>query len=89
MNSIPELSDDFFRIARERYSDDAFWLGEDEATVRRQFSTANDYFRTGRAWAETAEGCRLAGFFNSEQRINDEAVAYFGFWKTAATTTGY
>ncbi len=86
MNSIPELSDEFFRIAGERYSDDAFWLGEDEAAVRRQFSTENDYFRTGRAWAETAEGCRLAGFFNPEQRINDEAVAYFGFWENSGDT---
>nr|WP_298141815.1 hypothetical protein [uncultured Pseudomonas sp.] len=76
------LPEAFIELPRQLYADDPHWLGEDARALQRQFSTANPWFDSGRAWLGVLPGqARLAGFFN-DQRIEGEPAAFFGFWES-------
>ena len=89
-----QLPESFFRISQSVYQDDPDWLGENPLTVEQAFSASSDYRKKGgRVWADvvevvadaatgSAQGVRLAGFFDPDMRIDDVPVAYFGYWET-------
>ena len=77
------LPDDFVQLPYYIYAHDPFWLGEDEASLRAQFSHHNSWFSQGQAWLGVVpQQARLAGFFQPTQRIDGEAAAFFGFWES-------
>ena len=77
------LPDVFFDIAKSVYATNAFWIAESETQIRQQFSESNTYFDHAKAQVFIADNCaRLVGFFNPENVIEGEPVAYFGFWET-------
>lgn len=76
------LPQEFFDIASTVYKDDPFWIPEDADGVRRQFSAENPWFQGREACIALVAGkARLAGFFEPGKLINDELVAFFGFWE--------
>ena len=77
--ALPEA---FIELPRRLYADDPHWLGEDVRALQWQFSTANPWFDSGRAWLGVLPGqARLAGFVR-EQLIDGEPAAFFGFWES-------
>lgn len=77
--TLPEA---FVELPRQLYADDPHWLGEDAQALARQFSSANPWFDSGQAWLGVIPGqARLAGFV-SEQRVEGERAAFFGFWES-------
>ena len=85
LNWTPEqsLPDGFFDIAKSVYATHPLWIAESETQIRQQFSASNGYFDYAKAQIFLAEGCaRLVGFFNPQNTIENEPVAYFGFWET-------
>lgn len=75
------LPDAFCELPGKVYAADPFWLGEDEAALRQQFSSANPWFQNNSAWIGVVPGkARLAGFF-SHREIDGEPAAFFGFWE--------
>lgn len=77
--TLPEA---FIELPQRLYADDPHWLGEDVEALRWQFSTSNPWFNSGRAWLGVLPGqARLAGFV-SEQRVEGEPAAFFGFWES-------
>jgi len=82
-NPASPLPDAFLTLPAQIYANDPFWLGEDPAAVRRQFSAANPWFAQGVAWVGAVPGqARLAGFVVPGQQIDGEQAAFFGFWET-------
>lgn len=77
--SLPEA---FLDVARQVYADDPFWLPEDRAQLRTQFSRHNSWFQGARraCIAHQEDQARLAGFLPG-QTICGEPVAFFGFWE--------
>lgn len=76
------LPAEFGEVAQRIYRSDGFWLGENTEDLQRLFSRANRYFEQNRAWVGVRDGkARLAGFFEPGKTINDEAVAFFGYWE--------
>lgn len=72
----------FAEVAQRVYRDDPFWLGEELGALARAFSNANPYFARNRGWLGVHEGrARLAGFFEPGKTIDDEPVAFFGYWE--------
>ena len=81
-----ELPAEFFQVSANVYQGDPKWIPENESSIRQQFSANNPYFE--RCEAEIfchGDQARLVGFFNPELLIEDEKVAYFGFWETKNT----
>nr|SHO01737.1 Putative uncharacterized protein [Moritella viscosa]SHO01956.1 Putative uncharacterized protein [Moritella viscosa] len=82
---IPEntLPNAFFDVAAKIYQDKAYWIKESEAQIRQQFSAENPYFKHCEAKVIVYENeARVVAFFNPNQQIDGETVAYFGFWET-------
>ncbi len=78
-----ELPANFFEIAQDIYSGDPHWIPEDENKIRQQFSIANPYFENCHAKVfVSSTDARLVGFYNPDLEIEDEKIAYFGFWET-------
>lgn len=76
------LPEAFIALPRQLYAEDPHWLGEDAQALARQFSGANPWFASGRAWLGVIPGqARLAGFVN-EQVIDGQPAAFFGFWES-------
>lgn len=77
------LPDAFFDIARKVYQGNPHWIKESETKTRQQFSTNNPYFQHCESKVIVHENeARVVAFFNPEQQIEGETVAYFGFWET-------
>ena len=77
--ALPEA---FIELPQRLYADDPHWQGEDAQALSWQFSTANPWFDSGRAWLGVLPGqARLAGFL-SEQPVEGEPAAFFGFWES-------
>jgi hypothetical protein len=77
------LPDVFFDIAKRVYAANPLWIAENVAQIKQQFSEANSYFDKACAQVFLSDDCaRLVGFFNPENKIENEQVAYFGFWET-------
>lgn len=77
------LPDAFFDVAKKVYANNPFWIAENKAHIKQQFSASNVYFDQGQACIFLAENCaRLVGFYNPSYLIENERVAYFGFWET-------
>ncbi len=77
-----ELPQAFLDLPAQIYAGDEFWLGEDATALQQQFSKANAWFETGRAWLGVIPGqARLAGFIR-EQEVDGERAAFFGFWES-------
>lgn len=72
----------FFDVAQQVYQGDAHWGGESELLIRDEFSQNNDFFKHGKAWVGYNAGARLAGFVQQSHTINDQSVAYFGYWES-------
>jgi hypothetical protein len=78
-----ELPAEFFKVAKNVYQGDPYWVPENEASIRQQFSADNPYFDHCEAKIFChGDQARLVGFFNPELIIEDEKVAYFGYWET-------
>jgi len=72
----------FIELPQQLYADDPHWLGEDAQALCQQFAADNPWFATGRAWLGVIPGqARLAGFV-SEQLVEGESAAFFGFWES-------
>jgi len=77
------VADEFFAIAAQVYDGDPHWIPENQSAIRAQFSADNPYFERCEAEIFLAKDqCRLVGFFNGQQPIEGETVAYFGYWET-------
>lgn len=77
------LGNDFFKVATHVYSGDPHWIPENRENIESQFNFENPYFSNCEAEVFLAKDeCRLVGFFNPDQPIEEESVAYFGFWET-------
>ncbi|MGR6871387.1 hypothetical protein ACU6U9_03545 [Pseudomonas sp. HK3] len=77
------LPDDFFDIAMQVYADNPFWIPENKTLIRQQFSETNAYFDHAQAQVFLVPDCaRLVAFYNPHHLIENEQVAYFGFWET-------
>ena len=75
------VADEFFAIAAQVYDGDPRWIPENQSAIRAQFSVDNPYFEQCEAEIFLAKDqCRLVGFFNGQQPIEGETVAYFGYW---------
>ncbi|RZU48197.1 hypothetical protein EV700_0098 [Fluviicoccus keumensis] len=82
-NPSAVLPDAFLDLPARIYANDPFWLGEDPASVRQQFSALNPWFDEGQAWVGVVPGkARLAGFVVPGQLVDGEQAAFFGFWET-------
>jgi hypothetical protein len=84
-NSIAgiELSADFFKIAKDVYKGDPFWIPESEEKIKQQFSATNSYFDHGQVQVFSYEAeARLVGFYNPAIEVEGERVVYFGFWES-------
>jgi len=77
------LPESFFQLTKKIYQGDPNWIPENEEKIRNQFSIENSYFdrSTAKVFVHNKEA-RLVGFYNPELSIEDESVAYFGFWET-------
>jgi GNAT superfamily N-acetyltransferase len=81
-NPLDDLPEAFVALPAQIYADDPFWLGEDAAALRGQFSPDNTWFAQGAAWLGVIPGqARLAGFCQ-DQVVDGERVAFFGFWES-------
>lgn len=77
-----ELPEGFLELPRQIYGDDPAWIPEDAASVAAQFRAANPWFEKGRAMVACRPGQgRVAAFRVPGQCIDDEDVAYFGFFE--------
>ncbi len=77
---LPEV---FFSLTAKLYQQQVWRIPENRKSIEQQFSSKNPYFHTGKAQVFIAEAqARLVGFYQDEQRIDNEKVAYFGFWET-------
>lgn len=75
------LPSGFIELPHEVYASDPNWLGEDRSAVERQFSPTNPWFAQGKAWLGVLPGqARLAGFC-SQQTVDGEVAAFFGYWE--------
>src|SRR4030042_961503 len=79
-NNFP---DEFHGVACEVYRGDPNWIPESPGMLKLAFGPHNRYFDKNSAWI----GCepdmaRLAGFYNPDLLINDQHVAFFGYWET-------
>jgi hypothetical protein len=78
-----ELPAEFFQIAQNVYSGDPHWIPEDIKNIRQQFSSTNPYFESCNAKVFISKTeARIVGFYNPDLEIEDEKIAYFGFWET-------
>lgn len=78
-----KLPEEFFSIAKKVYQGDPNWIPEQEEKIRSQFSEDNSYFSSNKAKVFVRNNdARLVGFYNPTVVIEDENVAYFGFWET-------
>lgn len=58
-----QLTEVFLSLPRQIYRHDPLWPGEDQASLKQQFSQENVWFEQGKAWTGTIPGkARLAGF---------------------------
>ena len=83
--TIPQT---FFNIAQQVYVDDPLWISESPTAIAQQFSENNDYFSANNAnkvWLKVQNGTRLVGFFNPRVIIDENPVAFFGFWESMNT----
>lgn len=82
-NPNESLPQDFLKLPHIVYAGDSRWHPEGAPLVAFSFSTQNPYFAKNRAWVGVEPGqARLAGFFDPELRIDDQSVAFFGFWES-------
>lgn len=78
-----KLPEEFFSIAKKVYQGDPNWIPEQEEKIRSQFSGDNSYFSSNKAKVFVRNNdARLVGFYNPAVVIENEKVAYFGFWET-------
>lgn len=82
-NTQQALPESFLALAQQIYQNDPHWLGEDEASLRAQFSAQNTWFADGKAWLGVIENqARVVGFVNDKQVVDGEKAAFFGFWES-------
>jgi hypothetical protein len=75
----------FVELPAEVYRDDPSWLPETPSAVAGAFSAANSWFGNGEARLFCVPGAaRAAAFFQPGMRIDNRAVAFFGYWETKA-----
>ncbi|OUS04681.1 hypothetical protein A9Q81_06045 [Gammaproteobacteria bacterium 42_54_T18] len=78
-----EIPASFLEIPKRVYRDDPLWIPEDPQQVAVAFSSLNPFFEGGKAWLQTeGNDCRLAGFYTPTLNIDDESVAFFGYWES-------
>lgn len=78
-----KLPNDFFQVATHVYANNPFWIAENRTQIEQQFSRSNSYFSKAQAQVFLSpQNARLVGFYNPHHLINNEQVAYFGFWET-------
>jgi len=81
-----DLPVEFHQLAGQVYAQDPKWLPESGAQLKAAFSTEHAYFEPSqkrKVWLSVQPGqSRLAGFYDPNQRIDDQSVAFFGFWET-------
>ena len=76
------LHDAFVELPRTIYADDPFWIPEEEAPLRRAFSSENPWFASGRAVTLCIPGrARLAVFREDDCLIERAPAAWFGFFE--------
>lgn len=80
--SSMSVNKEFTDIPQRIYADDPFWLGEDSSLIQQEFSIRNGFFETGEAWIGYEGDTRLAAFFESGYRLEDQPAACFGYWET-------
>ncbi|MEX2979427.1 hypothetical protein AB4J97_21185 [Serratia fonticola] len=77
-----QLTEVFLSLPRQIYRHDPLWPGEDQASLKQQFSQENVWFEQGKAWTGTIPGkARLAGFL-PPYLVEGQRVAFFGFWES-------
>ena len=77
------LHDSFVELPREVYAGDPFWIPEEEAGLRRAFSTDNPWFASGSAVTMCIPGrARLAVFRPHGCTVDGRAAAWFGFFES-------
>lgn len=83
VGGINSLPDQFSQVATKVYAADPNWIPEDPQSLKSQFDARNAWFDGNRraCVVMAADNARLAGFIPN-QVINDEPVAFFGFWET-------
>lgn len=73
----------FLELSRQVYRDDPRWIPESAAAVAAAFSAANTWFAAGKARVFCVPGkVRAAAFFEPQQRIRGEPVAFFGYFES-------
>ena len=82
-NGIDGVPAGFVELPREIYRDDARWIPEEPAAVAAAFSRTNPWFEGREAIALSIPGrSRCAAFFDPAARIDDEPIAFFGYWES-------
>lgn len=77
------LHDAFVELPRAVYAADPLWIPEEEAPLRRAFSTANPWFASGSAMTLCIPGCaRLAVFRQYGCVIDGQPAAWFGYFES-------
>ena len=80
-NNSQSLPEAFIQLPYQIYQHDNHWLGEDENSLRAQFSAANTWFNDGKAWLGVIENqARVVGFVSDKQIVDEQKAAFFGFW---------
>jgi len=73
----------FVELPGEVYRGDPLWIPEDPTSVEAAFSSANSWFDGGQARLFSIAGkVRAAAFFEPQQRIAGEPVAFFGYFES-------
>ncbi len=74
----------FVELPHLVFADDPDWIPEDPAAVERAFDPSSAWFRQGQAETFCIPGkARAAAFFQPDLRVDDQRVAFFGYWCTA------
>ena len=82
-NNSQSLPEAFVQLPYQIYQHDSHWLGEDENSLRAQFSAANTWFDDGKAWLGVIENqARVVGFVSDKQIVDEQKAAFFGFWES-------
>lgn len=82
-DGVDGLPPGFLELPGIVYRDDPSWIPEDPHSLAAAFSAGNPYFERSRARAVCIPGkARAVAFFDPELRIDNEPVAYAGYFES-------
>jgi hypothetical protein len=80
-DAIRGLPQGFLEIPGKVFAQDDHWIPEDQESVQKRFCEQNSWFEKGQGLALCVpEQARLVVFVHPLQKIDDQPVAYFGFF---------